>query len=96
MKKEPLFFGPGQGPEDEQRLLTQLEFIRRLMLDGRWRTLVDIQDAFIDAGRMALVTSISAALRALRRPIHGGYLVDREMRGSGLFVYRVRRRRIGQ
>jgi len=88
MYKYPHFDGVDYIPGfDNQRLGTQLDNIKGLMLDGRWRTLQEIDD-LLEYPQ----ASISAALRALRNNKHGGYQVDRRRRGNkhkGLFEYRV-------
>jgi hypothetical protein len=73
---------------DEKRLITLFDKVKKLMLDGRWRTLSEIHKA-ICAGSEA---SISARLRDLRKPRFGGFDVQRRRRdkaGSGIFEYRV-------
>ena len=71
--------------QDTARLAGQLERVKALMLDGRWRTLAQIAAAVegSEAG-------VSARLRDLRKPRFGGYQVDRDRLAGGLFTYRVR------
>lgn len=91
-KEEPNFFGPGvETEEDEKRLLTQLDFIRRhLQSVTGWHTLQSIADAYEDySGKPALLTSVSAGLRALRREKHGGYNIQRKRLAGGLYGYRL-------
>lgn len=96
-KPAPRFFGAEAGPEDQPRLQTQLDFIKRLMLDGKQRTLPEICQAWqARTGRGMLETSASAALRSLRRPVHGGYEVTRQQIDTGLYGYTVRRKFIGE
>ncbi len=82
------FNGPEYEPEfDFKRLMSQHDLIKELMLDGRWRTLLEIE---ILLGYPS--ASISAQLRHLRKPRFGAYTVERRKRGnrnSGLFEYRV-------
>lgn len=79
------FDGPGYVPErDKERLNSQLQSIHALMKDGLWRTLADISKT-----TKAPEASVSAALRALRRPKFGGYNVEREYVKDGLHRYRV-------
>lgn len=92
MRREPNFYGPGvETPEDETRLLTQVEFIREYMRAGQWLTLPDICRAYErETGKGILETSASAQLRALRRAKHGGFTVDRRKAAAGLYEYRIR------
>lgn len=72
---------------DFNRLSTQLEKVKTLMLDGEWRTLGEIKEA-IEVGSEA---SISARLRDLRNK--QGFTVLRSRRGDpkmGLFEYCVK------
>lgn len=71
---------------DSARLDDQLGRVRRFMLDGRWRTLAQIA-----AGVDAPEASVSARLRTLRLPKHGGWIVERErVPGErGLWRYRL-------
>jgi hypothetical protein len=77
--KTPHFNGPDYSPEsDHERLAGQHERIRDLMLDGRWRTLQEIQAVTEDPE-----SSISAQLRHLRKPRFGSHHVDKRRRGDG-------------
>lgn len=82
------FNGPEFRPEhDQARLTGQCLRVRDLMLDGVWRTVQQI--AFLTNDPEP---SISAQLRALRKPRFGSYVVERRARGdrsSGLFEYKV-------
>lgn len=70
---------------DGKRLASQLERIKKLMSDRRWRSLSSI--ARIIGGSEA---GVSARLRDLRKPRFGSYIVQRQRVGeTGLFVYRV-------
>lgn len=71
-------------PADLPRIARLLDRVRTLMSDGAWRSLRQIADA---AGGSE--TSVSARLRDLRRPEHGGYAVLRQRRPSGLWLYSV-------
>jgi hypothetical protein len=71
---------------DGKRLGTQLERVRDLMLDGHWRTLDEI-GVYVKGSEAA----ISARLRDLRKPKFGGYVVDRQNVGGGVWRYRVTR-----
>lgn len=78
------FDGPAIEPEDVPRLGRQLEAVRALMADGRWRTLAQIQEAV--GGSEA---GVSARLRDLRKPKFGGLTVERKRGECGLHWYRV-------
>ena len=54
------------------------------MADGQWRTLKEIA-----AATGAPEASVSARLRDLRNERFGGYAVEREYIGDGLWRYRV-------
>lgn len=87
---KPIFFdGETYAAEhDKDRLSTQLERVKRLMLDGRWRTLSAI--AHITQGTEA---SVSARLRDLRKERFGSHTVERQALGErkrGLFQYRLK------
>lgn len=87
MNKHTLFDGiTFSHDRDGPRLNAQLRRVRDLMLDGRWRTLADIAAATGDPE-----ASVSARLRDLRKPKHGGYTVDREYVERGLWRYRIER-----
>ncbi len=82
-----LFNGPEYVPaRDNERLLSQLDRIRELMLDHRWRTLMEIRFSTGDPE-----ASISAQLRHLRKEKHGGYRISRRQRRNchGLYEYRL-------
>ncbi len=70
---------------DRPRLRGQILRVSSLMSDERWRTLQEIADATGDPH-----ASVSAQLRHLRKARFGGYHVDREHIGAGLYRYRVR------
>lgn len=69
---------------DEARLKAQVIRVKRLMSDGRWRTLGQIE---ADTGDPQ--ASVSARLRDLRKPKFGGHLVERRYDGHGLWAYRL-------
>jgi hypothetical protein len=54
------------------------------MLDGKWRTLKDIEVA-----TKSPQSSISARLRDLRKPKFGSFIVERKRVKGGLYAYRV-------
>lgn len=72
---------------DGLRLTNQLERVKWLMLDGKWRTLREIE---IETGDPQ--ASISTRLRDLRKPRFGSFIIERRRRGEpkqGLFEYRL-------
>jgi len=84
MNQAVKFDGDGLTAADERRLSKQLEAVKRLMLDGRWRTL-----AHIALATGAPQASVSARLRDLRKEAFGGFKVERRSCGAGLYEYRV-------
>jgi len=80
----PQFDGSTFQPErDGERLRSQLQRVRDLMIDGQWRTLRQIahQVGGSEAG-------VSARLRDLRQGRNGGWIVERRYVERGLFEYR--------
>ena len=71
---------------DCERLEGQTLRIYRLMIDGIWRTLEEIQRATGDPQ-----ASVSAQLRHLRKIRFGGNIVDKQRRGNQ-WEYRLQRR----
>jgi len=69
---------------DGNRLRSQLQRVRVLMLDGHWRTLPEIAQRI--GGSEA---AVSARLRDLRKERNGGYTVNRRHIENGLFEYQV-------
>jgi hypothetical protein len=69
---------------DRSRLSIQLNRVRVIMGDSQWHTLAELEDKL---GHPQ--ASISARLRDLRRPIHGGFTVERRYVRRGLFEYRL-------
>lgn len=81
----PLFDGVTfNAKRDTSRLHAQLDSVRSLMFDGRWRTLSEIAE-HVDAPE----ASVSARLRDLRKLKFGGYRVERQYVAQGLFQYRI-------
>lgn len=94
MSTLPLFDGRTYLPErDGKRLKSQLEAVRHVMSDGRWRTYADIHRELSLLGIRATETSISARMRDLRKPKFGAYEVQSQCidRDSGLWAYRMGR-----
>ena len=71
---------------DNGRLAHQLHAVRKLALQLSWFTLKEMADntGYPEA-------SVSARLRDLRKPKFGGYTVERQHLGGGLWAYRVTR-----
>ena len=69
---------------DHDRLANQLRAVRDVMLDGVWRSLMNIS---FQTG--APEASVSARLRDLRKVRFGGYIVERRYAGDGLWEYRL-------
>ena len=69
---------------DQERLSSQLERVKALMQDGRWRSLETIC-AIVDGTE----TSVSARLRDLRKTRHGSHTVNRRRVAGGLFEYQL-------
>lgn len=79
------FNGADYIPErDDVRLTGQILRVWNVMNDGMWRTLKEISNITGDPE-----ASISAQLRHLRKPRFGGYEVEREYIGNGLYRYKV-------
>jgi hypothetical protein len=81
----PRFDGDDYQPaRDDPRLTSQLGRIKTLMLDGRWRTLPEIESETGDPP-----ASISAQLRHLRKKRFGSHTVERRYIADGLYEYRL-------
>lgn len=81
------FEGPDLKAHDHRRLKGQLDRVRDLMIDGRWRGLAEIAKLTGDP-----VASVSAQLRHLRKARFGGYTVNRSYVGdAGFYIYQVLR-----
>lgn len=80
------FDGATYEPEhDKERLNTQLARVKRVMADGRWRTLSQIHH---ECG-VGSEGGVAARLRDLRKERFGGLGVERRRVDGGLFEYRV-------
>jgi len=88
IKQIPHFEGSNYTPEyDHIRLAKQYEVIRDLMLDGKWRTVQEI-----NAITGFPETSISSQIRNLRKKKFGSFTVPKRRRGNvkqGLYEYQV-------
>jgi len=76
-------YSPGR---DGPRLSRQLDRVRSLMRDGKWRSLYEIGESV-----GAPAQSVSARLRDLRKERNGRLTVQRKSMGRGLWLYRVKR-----
>lgn len=68
---------------DQDRLASQLDRVTRLMADGQWRTLGEIQ-ARVGGSE----GGVGARLRDLRKVKFGAHHVPRRRRAGGLWEYR--------
>lgn len=86
--ENPWFNGSDYIPAfDDSRLTGQIKRVYSLMIDGKWRTLSEIEQATGDPQ-----ASISAQLRHLRKPRFGSHTVNKDRRGdknNGLFEYQL-------
>ena len=84
----PKFNGSDYVPElDDKRLTGQIKRVHDLMIDGKWRTLQEIEQATGDPQ-----ASISAQLRHLRKERFGSHVINKQRRGEekhGLFEYQL-------
>ncbi len=89
----PRFDGATYEPEaDQNRLATQLVYVRELMLSGGWWTIAQLIDAIWKRGAGATQQGVSARIRDLRKPRFGGYVVERRHApggAAGLYEYRI-------
>jgi hypothetical protein len=77
--------------KDGKRLWTQLQAVRDLMIDGKWRTLPESAVSVRQYYRVkASEASISARIRDLRKERFGGYVVERKRLSAGLWAYRIK------
>lgn len=83
-----IFDGSDYVPElDNERLGKQMKRVFLAMMDGRWRTLSDVEKITGDPQ-----ASISAQLRHMRKPKFGSHTIEKRTRGErqrGLFEYRL-------
>lgn len=89
LMQEPVRFnGSDYDPAlDNDRLKKQIGRVYSCMIDGRWRTLSEIETVTGDPQ-----SSISAQLRHLRKDRFGSYVVNKQRRGErkhGLFEYQL-------
>jgi len=91
MSTLPLFDGRTYLPErDGKRLKSQLEAVRYVMSDGRWRTIPEIHRELSVLGFYATETSISSRIRDLRKSKFGAFKVfSQPTDRQGLWAYKV-------
>ena len=73
-----------QNDRDGARLFRQLEAVKALMADGRWRSFDEIAQE-LDIPQ----ASASARVRDLRKVKFGAWTVERRYDGGGLYRFRV-------
>lgn len=79
------FDGETYSPDrDHDRLAVQLGAVRRFMGDYKWHTLREISEA---TGHPE--ASVSARIRDLRKPKHGGHSILRKYVERGLWAYQM-------
>ena len=72
--------------------MTQIDAVKEIMSDGKFRTLYEIAILVETAtGNKTNAPGISARLRDLRKPQYGGYHVERKHAGDKTFLYRLHR-----
>ena len=80
-----MFNGSDYMPKrDNERLKGQIKRIHALMLAGLPRTLSQIASVTGDPE-----ASVSAQLRNLKKERFGGYRLEKDYKGNGLFAYRL-------
>ena len=82
--------GPTYDPDrDGERLASQQAETHRFLQDGRWHTLAEITAGVsVALGRTCSDASISAKIRALRHPRHGGHDIQSRRVSGGTREYR--------
>lgn len=85
-------FGPAfDESRDGERVARQMDRVRDLMIDGVWRTLPEISAALArrHPGSRFPEGSVSAQLRHLKKEKFGGYRLEKEHIGDGLYRYQL-------
>jgi hypothetical protein len=89
LSDNPRFNGSDYDPKfDNERLTGQIKRVYNLMIDGKWRTLSEMEQALVKDPQ----ASISAQLRHLRKKRFGSHIVNKRPRGdraNGLFEYQL-------
>ena len=83
------FDGATYEPEDSLRFGTQLWGVKRIMDDGNWRTIPELDKKLRLIGIYATHQGISARLRDLRKAKFGDRKVERRKAKPGLYEYRL-------
>lgn len=92
MRQQSYFHGSTFSPADDgARLTRQLDLVRRCLSDGDYWTLTAL--ASVTGGSEA---GVSARIRDLRRPEHGGYVISKERVSGGLWRYQMTGRQVIQ
>lgn len=92
-------FGPAYDKKrDVARTSAQMERIRKYMLASKdWQTLDQISAGLVMLYEAHFpAASVSAQLRHLKRPEHGGYILDKRYIGNGLWAYKLSRPAVQQ
>lgn len=87
-QEEVFFDGETYSPEhDKERLGSQLERVKALMQDGKWRNLREIH-ARVGGSEAA----VSARIRDLRKARFGSHTIEHRRLIGGLWEYRMERK----
>jgi hypothetical protein len=74
-------------PADLDRVTNQRIAVKKLMADGKWRTVLDITATL--GYTPVSIPAIGARLRDLRKARYGAYTVNRRKVGIGLFEFQL-------
>lgn len=78
----------GADPDAPRRLGRQLAAVSEAMADGGWWTVAALKERCGGSD-----SSVTARIRDLRKDRFGGWNVEREHRGNGVWVYRLNGKR---
>lgn len=85
-RKRVRFDGETYEPEiDQKRLSSQLERVKALLLDGKWRGLAELA-ASVNGSE----AGVSARIRDLRKQRFGAWTIERRRVDGGYFEYRLK------
>lgn len=85
MTQPSYFDGPTFNQQaDGARLTRQMDVVKRCLTSGGWWTLRELHEA--SGGSEA---GVSARLRDLKKERFGGYVIEKEHLGGGLWRYRL-------
>lgn len=85
---QPVRFDSGVRLEqaDHVRLGAQIARVKAVLETGRWYTVPDLQDAIWERFRVRdPEPSLSAQIRNLKKPKHGGHEIERKREGNQWF-----------